>query len=543
MNTPPRLWQILPVFLILLSGGCDAESQKNTTPDAFAKSSSAKSSVPTVTGGAVRLPAVAGLFYPKDPKELSALVDNQLAAAPTRSTSNLHALICPHAGYIFSGPTAATGYKTLAGHDYQTVIILAASHYADFRGVSVPAPGFYETPLGRIPVSAKAGLLTKEKPFVTEPRCPVQRPAWASQASKPAPPPDEDTPETWEHSVEVQLPFLQKCLTNFAILPVVFGDADPETVAAKLAGILDDRTLVVASTDLSHYHPYAEARAMDRRTVKEICDLDIAALTSPAAGGAACGRLPVLTLMHLARMKGWTPQLLDCRNSGDTAGDKDRVVGYAAIAFAGGTVPPASSAPAVTHAATNAASTWTSEEKKFLLDLARKTLQNATSGPGLPAVPEPIPARCKEARGCFVTLTREGQLRGCIGNILPAGPLHLAVMENARSAALNDPRFTPVSSGEAGRLHIEISVLTEPRPLEFTSPEDLLRKLQPGRDGVVLTIGSRKSTFLPQVWEQIPDKVEFLDRLAQKGGSAASAWRGRDVSVSIYQVEAFEESR
>jgi AmmeMemoRadiSam system protein B/AmmeMemoRadiSam system protein A len=526
----------LSIFLILLSGGCGAEPQKPAPQDP-----SAKPPEPVATS---RLPAVAGLFYPKDPKELSSLMDSQLAAAPARSITNLHALICPHAGYIFSGPTAATGYKTLAGHDYRTVIILAASHYADLRGVSVPASSFYETPLGRIPVSPMAGTLAKEKPFVMEPRCYVQRPAWATQTSRPAPPAGEDTPETWEHSVEVQLPFLQKVLTNFAILPVVFGDADPETVAAKLAGILDDRTLVIASTDLSHYHPYAEARAMDRQTVKDICDLNIAALSSATAEGAACGRQPVLTLMHLARMKELTPQLLDCRNSGDTAGDKDRVVGYTAIAFSGAPAGlPTSTTSNAAAITAPSPSIWTAEEKKFLLSLARKTLQQVTSGKGLPPVPEIIPARCQESRGCFVTLTRDGQLRGCIGNILPAGPLHLAVMENARSAALNDPRFRPVSADEAEKLHIEISVLTEPRPLAFNSPEDLLQKLQPGRDGVVLTIGFHKSTFLPQVWEQIPDKVEFLDQLALKGGSPASAWRGKDVSVSIYHVAAFEESR
>ena len=147
-----------------------------------------------------------------------------------------------------------------------------------------------------------------------------------------------------------------------------------------------------------------------------------------------------------------------------------------------------------------------------------------------------------EAKGCFVTLTKRGELRGCIGYILPQGPLYRAVVENARNAALRDPRFPAVSPGEVDQLEIEISVLTEPLPLFFSSPEDLLRKLQPGADGVVLQIGGRGATYLPQVWEQIPDKVEFLNNLAEKAGCDPSAWREPGASVLIYHVESFKES-
>src|SRR5208283_2611487 len=164
----------------------------------------------------------------------------------------------------------------------------------------------------------------------------VQRPAWAGMASKPAGAPGEDTPDTWEHSVEVQVPFLQRTLKDFKILPVIFGGAEPAEVAKALAPLVDDKTLVIASSDLSHYHPYEEARTLDRRTVKWICELDIAALQAPDAEGSACGRMPILALLHLAKLKGWKPQLLDYRNSGDTAGDKSRVVGYCAVAFTGG---------------------------------------------------------------------------------------------------------------------------------------------------------------------------------------------------------------
>jgi len=506
----------------------------------------------TTTGTTrVRAPAVAGLFYPKDEKALSKMLDGFLEVVPTQSVTNVRALICPHAGYEFSGPVAAHAYKTIVGRDFETVIILAPSHYADFRGASVPATDAYETPLGRVPVSEKAKLLAKQSPFVLEPRCLVQRPGWSGMASKPAPPAGEDTPETWEHSVEVQIPFLQKVLKNFSIVPVVFGDADPETVATALADIVDDKTLVVVSTDLSHYHSYDEAKALDERCVKAICDMDIRRMKAQEA----CGKMPVLALMHLAKLKGWTPQLLDCRNSGDTSGDKSRgVVGYAAIAFSGPaakaqeiskpSAEQASAQPESKPAAEKSAAAFSAEERKFLLDLARQTLKSAAAGGGLPKPKsDAVPAALRESKGCFVTLTEGGQLRGCIGNILPAGPLYEAVVENAQNAALRDFRFAPVTPDEVDKIHIEISVLTEPQPLEFKSPEDLLNKLQPHKDGVVLKIGGRGATFLPQVWEQLPDKVEFLSHLSQKAGCGPSDWRGKDVSVSIYHVEAFEEPK
>ena len=243
-----------------------------------------------------------------------------LEGAPAHHIPRLKGLVCPHAGYPYSGPTAAIAYKTLAGRDVQTVVILGPSHYALFQGASVPNTDAYQTPLGIVPISAKAQQLAKTSPFVLEPQCLVQRPQWWAQSSKPAPAAGEDTPDTWEHSVEVQVPFLQKTLKNFTILPVVFGEVDPEQAARVLAGMIDDKTIVVASSDLSHYHPYDEAKELDSRCVKAVCDLNIDEMKTQEA----CGKLPILTLMYLAREKGWKAQLLDYRNSGDTAGDKSR---------------------------------------------------------------------------------------------------------------------------------------------------------------------------------------------------------------------------
>jgi hypothetical protein len=469
-----------------------------------------------------RISAVAGLFYPADPAVLSRTVDQLLARAPIRPLPHLRGLICPHAGYEFSGPTAAHGYQLVKGGDFHTVIVLGPSHYALFAGASVPDADTYRTPLGLVPISEKARQLVGQGPFVLEHLCQVERPEWWSAGTRPAPAPGNDTPETWEHSVEVQVPFLQRTLPHFKLLPVILGEVDPEQVAQVLAGQLDDSTLVIASSDLSHYYPYEMATNLDQHCIQAILHLDLEAMKSQEA----CGKLPILALMSLARRNGWTPQLLDAHNSGDVTGDRKRVVGYAAIAF----YEPSKEA-------------YTTSDREFLLNLARETLEHtATNGP-LPSVNrQNLPPKLAATKACFVTLTEKGELRGCIGHIFPQEPLYQAVEDNAENAARRDPRFLPVQAAETSQIKIEISVLTEPKPLDFTSPEDLLTKLEPHADGVVLKIGSHSATYLPQVWEQIPDKTEFLNQLSEKAGCEPAAWRGRNTTVFIYHVEAFKES-
>ncbi len=511
---------VIALALLLTGFGCGAR------PDASSDASNAKpagATTATESSQRVRLPAVAGLFYPGEAAALSKTVDGLLAGAHEHHIPKLKALVCPHAGYEFSGQTAAAAYKLLAGRDVQTVVVMGPSHYALLQGACIPNADAYQTPLGLVPISPKAKTLASAPPFALEPQCPVQRPGWWRQAPKPAPEEGKDTPETWEHSVEVQVPFLQKVLKNFQILPIVIGEPNPAQVAKALADIIDDKTIVVASSDLSHYHAYQTAKGMDGRCVKAICDLDIDAM----AGQEACGKQPILALLHLARQKGWKAQMLDYRNSGDVTGEKDRVVGYSAVAFYA-PVPEKLGA----------------EERKFLLDLARKTLVRVTAGGEVPAVEaKDVPPKLVEKQACFVTLTKDGALRGCIGHLSAMEPLHQAVADNARNAALRDPRFLPVTPDEVGKLKIEISVLTEPQPLAFSSPDDLLSKLHPNEDGVLLHIGPRTATFLPQVWAQIPDKVKFLEHLSQKAGCDPSDWRGKDVTVEIYHVECFEEPK
>lgn len=283
-----------------------------------------------------------------------------------------------------------------------------------------------------------------------------------------------------------------------------------------------DKTLIVASSDLSHYRAYEAAKELDTRCLGAICGLDIERMK----GQGACGKLPILALMHLAKKKGWKARLLDYRNSGDTAGDKRRVVGDGAVAFY------ESDSPA-----------YAPPERRALLELARESLAAAAAGLAIPEMdPKTLAGQLSQPKGCFVTLMKAGALRGCIGHIFAREPLYQAVLDNARSAALNDPRFAPVKPDEVAQIEIELSVLTEPRRLEFGSADELLGKLEPHRDGVVLQIGARTATYLPQVWEQIPEKAAFLNHLAEKAGCDAAAWRLPGATVSVYRAEHFSES-
>ncbi|MBI4026026.1 MAG: AmmeMemoRadiSam system protein B [Verrucomicrobia bacterium] len=543
MKNRTRKFGLAGIGVLVLSGGIHvAPTSWGKDPDRIAAGSTVLPPAleeKSPSSGGIRPPAVAGLFYPDKKESLAATVSNLFKAGPVVPLENLRALVCPHAGYSYSGPTAAAGYKQVIDRDFRRVIILAASHYAIFEGASLPDVSAYETPLGLVKLSGQAKTLSQKPPFVRRPTCRMQRPEWWRQSPAAAVAESADeSPHTWEHSEEVHLPFLQTALRSFEIIPILFGRVDPRKVAEGIAELSDNKTLVVASSDLSHYHSYDAAQQLDRTCVRAIVALDIPAMEQQEA----CGKLPILALMHLARQKGWQTKLLDCRNSGDTAGDKSRVVGYTSVAFFDSN--PVKPAPG-SSVSDKPGQVYDAAERKFLMELARKTLTMAVSERVMPSVPkEKTPAKLTETRGCFVTLTKKGQLRGCIGHIFPEEPLYQAIMDNARNAALYDSRFSPVQTSELNDIEIEISVLTTPQPLSFKTPAELLARLRPHTDGVVLKIGNRGATYLPQVWKQLPDKERFLNSLAEKAGCAGEAWKAPSgVEALTYQVEAFHEER
>jgi len=449
----------------------------------------------------IRKPAVAGQFYPASPAALREDIEKYLAAAKTgASARQAGIIIAPHAGYVFSAPVAAKAYARVNRHA-KTVFLIGPSHHKWFDGIHVTDAAFYETPVGKVEVNRDI-----VKKLSAYPLCLNVRGA-----------------EEKEHCLEVQLPFLQEVLGKFTVVPILAGKVGAKAVSEMLLPFIDDTTLLVASSDLSHYLPQTKARETDDATVSTI-------LSGNADGFMdGCGETAMRIAMHIAAKKGLSAELLDTRTSYETAPqhcDADRVVGYASIIFI------------KKDNAMENAEEFTPQEKKYLLDLARETLETAVIGKDKPTVKPDIP-KLSQNYGCFVTLNSLGHLRGCIGNIEPIKPLYSSVIDNTVNAAFYDPRFTKVKASELVDIKIEISVLTKPEPLESKSPDDLLAKLAPFEHGVILKSGSRQSTFLPQVWEQLPDKVIFLEHLAMKAGMEKDEWKRAEVWV--YRAVHFSE--
>ncbi|HVY06300.1 MAG TPA: AmmeMemoRadiSam system protein B [Burkholderiales bacterium] len=448
----------------------------------------------------VRRPAVAGAFYPGDRADLSAQVQGLLAAVPRPDTPRPKAIIAPHAGYIYSGPTAASAYAALSPHrdSYTRVVLLGPAHRMRVRGLALPASLAFATPLGEVPLDRQSASALRGFAQVC-----VSEPAHAL-----------------EHSIEVHLPFLQSIFGAFSLVPMAVGAASTEEVAEVLEFLWGgDETLIVVSSDLSHYLSYAEARKLDGDTVHAILDLR-AELTHEQA----CGATPVNGLLKIAARRGLRPRLLDLRNSGDTAGDRNRVVGYASFAF---------------HAAAGAQDAESNAEPDgmALIALARSAIAGRFGH--AVAVRDDMPWLLHPA-ATFVTLKQQGRLRGCIGSLSARRPLKDDVRANARSAAFEDPRFPAMHADELDSTRIEVSLLSGMQPMTFRDEADLLSQLRPGIDGLALEHGHGRGTFLPQVWETIADPRRFLAELKRKAGLAHDFWDG-DMRISRYTVKKWAE--
>ncbi len=451
----------------------------------------------------VRPPAVAGLFYPGSAKALKESIAAYLnEARKVDIPTKIRGLVSPHAGYIYSGVVAAAGFRLIAPST-KTVILLGSSHRIPLRKASIPEVEAYRTPLGDVPLAQLAQTLRTLPHFESVPQA-----------------------HAIEHSLEVQLPFLQVVLKDVEIVPILMGEVDPKALATTLAPHIDDHTLVVASTDLSHYHPYDTAVALDG-----VCTTAIPAFKfSDMERCEACGKQAVLALMHLADIKGWQGMLLDYRNSGDTAGTKDTVVGYASICFVDRK-----------EMSKEMKESLSAEDRKALLDLARSAIEARLVKGGTVKRPQSTSLALTRDGGCFVTLHKHGQLRGCIGSLEPVSSIIECVETNAKNAAFQDPRFPPLGPEELSEIDIEVSILSVPQEVRFKDGEDLKRQLEPLVHGVILSQGYHRSTFLPQVWKQLPDKDKFLEHLCLKGGMSPTAWQNPETKVEVYKAEVFGE--
>jgi AmmeMemoRadiSam system protein A len=397
------------------------------------------------------------------------------------------------------------------------------------RGIgSIPEKRAYRTPLGDVPL---------------DPVCAKLRERAACFKTV-------EAAHFWESAIEVQLPFLQRRLTTFTLVPALLDDrADADAIAESLEDLLlDPATVLVATAGAAHTRETGGG-AVDAAWIDHVMARDSSALVSDRF----CGQVPVRVLLALAARLGWTAEIVP--RDGNTP------VGDACILFrqAGGTaVLLRASAEAewkdpetreAFRGAVRASSRknfqgdfLSSGEEVLLLDLARRSIVNTLTKKDLPAAPLYSSTLARKL-GCFVTLEKNGRLRGCIGNLNPDEPLASAVQKNALRAAFKDSRFKPVTLAEMSEIALEVSVLTEPEEITFRDAADLLSQLEKGRHGVVITSGDHRATYLPQVWSQIPDKEAFLSNLCRKGGMSADAWRDpENVTVQFYEVFAFGET-
>jgi len=436
----------------------------------------------------VKEPAVAGSFYPKERKKLEVEVDGYLAQGGGETGGGrLLALVSPHAGYMYSGHVAGHSYARIKGKDIRTVILIGPSHHAAVNGAVIYPGGGLATPLGTVAVNESlARSLASERDGVR----------LAAE------------PFTREHSLEVQLPFLQRSLKEFSVVPILVGRMTRESyrhLADRIATILkkDDKSLLVISTDLSHYHDAKKAGVMDRKVLDAAVRLaagDLEHLLTTGEG-EMCGAGAVLYGLAAARGAGATEgELFKYADSGDVSGDKGYVVGYGAIGYYRRELSQA--------------------DRRDILSLAKETVERHVSGRPLPEW-NGDSQRMKADGAVFVTLKeKNGRLRGCIGSLQATMPLCRSVIQNGVSAASRDPRFRPVTPDELPGLDLEVTVLSPMEPLGG------IDEVVIGRDGLYLEASGRSSVFLPQVpVEQGWNLQTYLAELAKKAGLGADGWK------------------
>lgn len=426
---------------------------------------------------AVRPPAVAGTFYPADPGELAGTVRGFLTESESpKDIPPPKAVIVPHAGYIYSGACAAKAYARVApaAGRIKRVVMVGAAHRMAIDGMAVPTVDAFDTPLGRVPLDRTAIERALILPYVHA----------------------DDTPHRDDHNLEVQLPFLQELFGDFVLFPVLTGRTDGEQVAELLKAFWGGpETLIVISSDLSHYHDYDTAQRLDGDTRRAIESL------RPDAIGReqACGRVPVSGLLLETRRRGLGIETLDMRNSGDTAGPRDRVVGYGAWAV------------------TESDVRLLQRHGGKLLDVAIRTIVHGLQNGAPPdKAPEPWAPELAAHRATFLTLERNGNLRGCIGSLFAQRPMIRDVVENAYKAAFKDPRFKPLTSDDTKGLSITLSILSPAVRMPVQGAADLTAALRPKIDGLIIKHGDKRGIFLPAVWEKIPKPEDFVAALKDK---------------------------
>lgn len=469
----------------------------------------------------IRESVIAGSWYPDDPEVLKKQIANFIKVTPSPSlTGELIALIVPHAGYMYSGGVAGHAYRLLSEQPADRVLIVAPSHRAYFQGASVYQQGGYRTPLGTVPLDKDIiHSLISASPFFK----------YVAKA------------ELQEHSLEIQLPFLQVLLPKFSLVPILMGDQSYEScrqlsdlIATACSG---KRVLLIASTDLSHFHSYQEAKRLDQTVLDRVSAFDPEGLAEELKKGncEACGGGPMITVMLAARRMGANKaRILHYANSGDVTGDRHSVVGYMAAALFDN---PGKGSKSVDSNVSRAGVDLglSAEERQTLRKIALEAIRNRSKKRTQPAsVSAEISPRLTEHRGAFVSLHKRGELRGCIGTIEGRKPLYETVREMAVQAAFHDPRFKQLKPEEIDEIELEISVLT---PLKrIYDPNEI----EIGKHGLLIRKGLSSGLLLPQVaidygW----DRITFLEWTCRKANLPPDAWKSAETEIYVFSADIF----
>ncbi len=473
-----------------------------------------------------------GRWYPANADTLSKQIEGFFENADVKPINNVVAFILPHAGYSYSGQTAAFGLAATE-KKYKRIVIIGPSHRVPMEQVlSVPRVTHYETPLGQTPLDLEfIGGLLEHSLFQNIPRT-----------------------HKYEHSVQIELPLLQYAQRDFKLVPIVAGQCSAKTIekaGSILKSLVDDETLVVASSDFTHYGrnysyvPFTEnipeqIKKLDMGAYEYIADLDSEGFLDykRRTGATICGYIPVAILLSMLE-KGAEAKLLKYATSGEITGDFSNSVSYLSVAFSGawGNCPPPRLL-AQSSAGAEDVPELTERDKKQLLVLARRSIVSFLEWRKVPTASDlniKITEAMKEPRAAFVTLKKNSRLRGCIGDIFPRQPLYKSVISNAINAAVNDRRFLPVTKDQCDDIDIEISALTAPEPVAS------FERIRIGIDGVVLRKDGHSAVFLPQVaTEQRWSLEQMLTQLSLKARLPADAWK-QGASFLVFQAEVFGE--
>jgi AmmeMemoRadiSam system protein B/AmmeMemoRadiSam system protein A len=494
---------------------------------------------------------LAGQWYPADANTLKNDITKLFQKSDVKPDEDTIALILPHAGYQYSGRTAAMGIQTL-GRQYKRIIVIGPSHYVPMEDIlSVPQADIYQSPMGQVAIDTKfINNLLIFPEFKVIPQA-----------------------NDREHSTQIEIPLLQFTQKDFKVVPIIAGQCSPRTiskVAAILKGMIDNDTLIIASSDFTHYGPSYDYVPFKDNIPQRLKDLDMGAYKfiekidsngfmdyKKRTGTTICGYIPISILLSMLD-KSSLPQLVNYATSGQLTGDFNNSVSYLAVSFSGQWSKPLpvkqqSSSSGLSQEnkkqlQESSSSVLTQEDKKQLLTLARNALVFVTEKRQLLKVSDAaFSDRLKSQGAAFVTLnilassaapgSHKYQLRGCIGDIFPRQSLYNSVIYNTSMAALKDTRFVPVVPDEVKDIKIEISVLTVPQPV--ASAEDI----RVGIDGVVLKVGERSAVFLPQVaTEQNWSREEMLKNLSIKAGLSSDAWQ-HDAEFLTFQADVFGEAK